>query len=283
MSDEIRRLSEELARDPSSLVFMQLGEALRRARAARSRAQGRASRTRAARAQRGRARSARAHPRRSRRAAGSLRRVGHGAASGAESRGRAQGNGLRPLQAGEAGRGGGASEHGGDARSRRFVDRDGAAHGAEVVALCARRGERQWQCAGARRAARGAEARGGGGAATLRRHPRRGRAHGAAAQRGRTGRCGTVRRRPRARTSRRKSAQRSPVCATKRSAQFDISISAHGRPWCTRRISRPSRSRRRSTSQWCWSPRAAPCRSGFVRRVLDRCVQRATSWLEEVA
>ena len=30
MSDEIRRLSEELARDPSSLVFMQLGEALRR-------------------------------------------------------------------------------------------------------------------------------------------------------------------------------------------------------------------------------------------------------------
>jgi len=31
MSDEIRRLSEELARDPSSLVFMQLGEALRRA------------------------------------------------------------------------------------------------------------------------------------------------------------------------------------------------------------------------------------------------------------
>lgn len=31
MSEEIRRLSEELARDPSSLVFMQLGEALRRA------------------------------------------------------------------------------------------------------------------------------------------------------------------------------------------------------------------------------------------------------------
>jgi tetratricopeptide (TPR) repeat protein len=31
MSDEIRRLSEELARDPSSLVFLQLGEALRRA------------------------------------------------------------------------------------------------------------------------------------------------------------------------------------------------------------------------------------------------------------
>jgi len=30
MSDEIRRLSEELAHDPSSLVFMQLGEALRR-------------------------------------------------------------------------------------------------------------------------------------------------------------------------------------------------------------------------------------------------------------
>jgi len=30
MSDEIRRLSEELARDPSSLVFLQLGEALRR-------------------------------------------------------------------------------------------------------------------------------------------------------------------------------------------------------------------------------------------------------------
>ncbi|HEX6535378.1 MAG TPA: tetratricopeptide repeat protein [Gemmatimonadaceae bacterium] len=31
MSDEIRRLSEELARDPSSLVFLRLGEALRRA------------------------------------------------------------------------------------------------------------------------------------------------------------------------------------------------------------------------------------------------------------
>jgi tetratricopeptide (TPR) repeat protein len=31
MSEEIRRLSEELARDPSSLVFLQLGEALRRA------------------------------------------------------------------------------------------------------------------------------------------------------------------------------------------------------------------------------------------------------------
>lgn len=30
MSDEIRRLSEELARDPSSMVFLQLGEALRR-------------------------------------------------------------------------------------------------------------------------------------------------------------------------------------------------------------------------------------------------------------
>lgn len=30
MGDEIRRLSEELARDPSSLVFIQLGEALRR-------------------------------------------------------------------------------------------------------------------------------------------------------------------------------------------------------------------------------------------------------------
>lgn len=30
MSDEIRRLSDELARDPSSLVFLQLGEALRR-------------------------------------------------------------------------------------------------------------------------------------------------------------------------------------------------------------------------------------------------------------
>jgi tetratricopeptide (TPR) repeat protein len=30
MSEEIRRLSEELARDPSSLVFLQLGEALRR-------------------------------------------------------------------------------------------------------------------------------------------------------------------------------------------------------------------------------------------------------------
>ncbi len=30
MSDEIRRLSEELARDPSSLVFLQLGEALRK-------------------------------------------------------------------------------------------------------------------------------------------------------------------------------------------------------------------------------------------------------------
>ncbi|HEX8717936.1 MAG TPA: tetratricopeptide repeat protein [Gemmatimonadaceae bacterium] len=32
MSDEIRRLSEELAREPSSLVFVQLGEALRRSR-----------------------------------------------------------------------------------------------------------------------------------------------------------------------------------------------------------------------------------------------------------
>jgi tetratricopeptide (TPR) repeat protein len=32
MSDEIRRLSEELAREPSSLVFVQLGEALRRGR-----------------------------------------------------------------------------------------------------------------------------------------------------------------------------------------------------------------------------------------------------------
>ena len=31
MSDEIRRLSEELARDPASLVFLRLGEALRRA------------------------------------------------------------------------------------------------------------------------------------------------------------------------------------------------------------------------------------------------------------
>lgn len=31
MSDEIRRLSDELARDPSSLVFIQLGEELRRA------------------------------------------------------------------------------------------------------------------------------------------------------------------------------------------------------------------------------------------------------------
>lgn len=31
MSDEIRRLSDELARDPSSLVFLRLGEALRRA------------------------------------------------------------------------------------------------------------------------------------------------------------------------------------------------------------------------------------------------------------
>ena len=30
MSDDIRRLSEELARDPSSIVFLQLGEALRR-------------------------------------------------------------------------------------------------------------------------------------------------------------------------------------------------------------------------------------------------------------
>ena len=30
MSDEIRRLSDELARDPSSLVFVPLGEALRR-------------------------------------------------------------------------------------------------------------------------------------------------------------------------------------------------------------------------------------------------------------
>ena len=30
MSDEVRRLSEELARDPASLVFLQLGEALRR-------------------------------------------------------------------------------------------------------------------------------------------------------------------------------------------------------------------------------------------------------------
>jgi predicted regulator of Ras-like GTPase activity (Roadblock/LC7/MglB family) len=30
MADEIRRLSDELARDPSSLVFLQLGEALRR-------------------------------------------------------------------------------------------------------------------------------------------------------------------------------------------------------------------------------------------------------------
>ena len=30
MSDEIRRLSDELARDPSSLVFLQLGEALRK-------------------------------------------------------------------------------------------------------------------------------------------------------------------------------------------------------------------------------------------------------------
>lgn len=30
MSDEVRRLSDELARDPSSLVFLQLGEALRR-------------------------------------------------------------------------------------------------------------------------------------------------------------------------------------------------------------------------------------------------------------
>jgi tetratricopeptide (TPR) repeat protein len=30
MSDDIRRLSEELARDPSSLVFLQLGESLRR-------------------------------------------------------------------------------------------------------------------------------------------------------------------------------------------------------------------------------------------------------------
>ncbi|HEY7877195.1 MAG TPA: tetratricopeptide repeat protein [Gemmatimonadaceae bacterium] len=30
MSDDIRRLSEELARDPSSVVFLQLGEALRR-------------------------------------------------------------------------------------------------------------------------------------------------------------------------------------------------------------------------------------------------------------
>jgi tetratricopeptide (TPR) repeat protein len=32
MSDEIRRLSEQLARDPSSLVFLQLGESLRRNR-----------------------------------------------------------------------------------------------------------------------------------------------------------------------------------------------------------------------------------------------------------
>lgn len=32
MSDEIRRLSEDLARDPSSLAFLQLGEALRRRR-----------------------------------------------------------------------------------------------------------------------------------------------------------------------------------------------------------------------------------------------------------
>jgi tetratricopeptide (TPR) repeat protein len=31
MADEIRRLSDELARDPSSLVFLQLGEALRKA------------------------------------------------------------------------------------------------------------------------------------------------------------------------------------------------------------------------------------------------------------
>ena len=31
MSDDVRRLSEELARDPSSMVFLQLGEALRRA------------------------------------------------------------------------------------------------------------------------------------------------------------------------------------------------------------------------------------------------------------
>src|SRR5918992_547393 len=30
MSDEIRRLSDELARDPASLVFLQLAEALRR-------------------------------------------------------------------------------------------------------------------------------------------------------------------------------------------------------------------------------------------------------------
>ena len=30
MADEIRRWSDELARDPSSLVFLQLGEALRR-------------------------------------------------------------------------------------------------------------------------------------------------------------------------------------------------------------------------------------------------------------
>ena len=30
MADDVRRWSEELARDPSSLVFLQLGEALRK-------------------------------------------------------------------------------------------------------------------------------------------------------------------------------------------------------------------------------------------------------------
>ena len=81
MPDEIRRLSDDLARDPSSLVFMPLADALRRAGqldvALRVALRGLDRHPVPA----GRPRRSRAHPRGSRRSRAGRRRVGDGAAA----------------------------------------------------------------------------------------------------------------------------------------------------------------------------------------------------------
>ena len=119
MADDIRRWSDELARDPSSLVFLQLGEALRRQRSARRRAQDRAARTRAASDERRRARSGGAHRRRPPRFRARVRRVGSGAAPRPDHLGAMKGLGLRVLPAGPVRRRRAISQPGGGAGRRR--------------------------------------------------------------------------------------------------------------------------------------------------------------------
>ena len=124
MTDDIRRWSDELARDPSSLVFLQLGGGAAPAGADRtSRSRSRCAGSSGIRERR-RARSPGAHRRRPPRFRARVRRVGHRAAPRAGPPRRDEGTRLRVLSAGPVRRRRAISQRrGGAGRRRRCLRR----------------------------------------------------------------------------------------------------------------------------------------------------------------